>query len=230
MYKNVQTDPEKLQTQHSCCSMLTLGFFLKAIRGNRYRFVPKGGTFSTKTIMLVVRSSGLWEAYTQTWPKWDKNFTMACWVPFHDSMPGFMNFRRVLDLLEFKNQVSQCLWPSDGGRVLGIHSHFFMRPKQARKDKIFDFSTNLYAREHVHVVQIWIVHTNALKTHLMHKNFQTNPENSQQITQHSCCSMLTRGKKLKAIRGNGYRFMPKGGTFPTETITLVVRSLYPNLR
>ena len=36
-------------------------------------------------------------------------------------------------------------------------------------------------------------------------------------------------KKLKAIRGNGYRFVPKGGTFPTETITLVVRSLYPNL-
>src|SRR6266496_3026665 len=26
----------------------------------------------------------------------------------HDSMPSFMNFRRVLDLLEFKNRVSQC--------------------------------------------------------------------------------------------------------------------------
>ena len=32
------------------------------------------------------------------------------------------------------------------------------------------------------------------------------------------------GNYLKAIRGNGYRFVPKGGTFPTETITLVVRS------
>ena len=31
-------------------------------------------------------------------------------------------------------------------------------------------------------------------------------------------------KKLKAVRGNGYHFVPKGGTFPTETITLVVRS------
>ena len=30
-------------------------------------------------------------------------------------------------------------------------------------------------------------------------------------------------KKLKAIRGNGYRFVPKGGTFPTETIMLVLR-------
>ena len=32
---------------------------LKAISGNGYHFVPKGGTFPTETIMLVVRSSGL---------------------------------------------------------------------------------------------------------------------------------------------------------------------------
>ena len=57
---------------------------------------------------------------------------------------------------------------------------------------IFEFSTNLYALEHVHVVQILIMHMNALKTQLMHKNVQTNPEKSQKITQHSCCSMLTR--------------------------------------
>ena len=33
--------------------------FLKAIRGNGYHFAPKGVTFPTETIMLVVRSSGL---------------------------------------------------------------------------------------------------------------------------------------------------------------------------
>ena len=44
--------------------------------------------------------------------------------PLHDSTPSFMNFRRVLDLLEFKNQVSQCLRPSDGGTMFEIHSHF----------------------------------------------------------------------------------------------------------
>ena len=33
--------------------------FLKAIRGNGYHFVPKGETFPTETIMLVVRRSGL---------------------------------------------------------------------------------------------------------------------------------------------------------------------------
>ena len=43
-------------------------------------------------------------------------------MPLHDSMPSFINFRQVLDLLEFRNQVSQCLRPSDGGRVFDIHS------------------------------------------------------------------------------------------------------------
>src|SRR3989337_2222263 len=40
--------------------------------------------------------------------KMDTKNTTACWVPLHDSMPSFMNFRRVLDLLEFKIQASQC--------------------------------------------------------------------------------------------------------------------------
>ena len=31
-------------------------------------------------------------------------------------------------------------------------------------------------------------------------------------------------KNVNAIRGNGYRFIPKVGAFPTETIMLVVRS------
>ena len=51
---------------------------LKAIRGNGYRFVPKGRTFPTETIMLVVRSSGLLEGYTQTCPRWDKKIITTC--------------------------------------------------------------------------------------------------------------------------------------------------------
>src|SRR3990170_6646740 len=79
------------------------------------------------------------------------------------------------------------------------------------------------------------MHMNALKTQLMHKNVQTNPKKSQKLTQHSCCSILTQEKKLKAVRGNGYRFVPKGGMFPTENHHACceklrfVRSIYPNL-
>ena len=81
MHENVQTNPEKSQKIDTTLLLFYVDTrnFLEAIRGNGYHFVPKGGTFPTETIMLVVRSSGLWEACTQTCPKWDKNFTTACW-------------------------------------------------------------------------------------------------------------------------------------------------------
>ena len=83
---------------------------------------PNVGRSLPKSIMLVVRSSGLWEAYTQTCPKWDKFFTTACRVPLHYTMPSFMNFRRVLDLLEFKNQASQCF--AGNQRCPGVWNSF----------------------------------------------------------------------------------------------------------
>ena len=67
----------------------------------------------------------------------------------------------------------------------------------------------------MHVVQISIMHINALKTQLMHKNVQTNPKNPKNW--HNTPIVLCWHEKiLKAIRGNGYRFVSKGGTFPTE--------------
>ena len=54
----------------------------------------------------------LWEAlvYEKHIPKpapnEKKNYHVML-MPLHDSMPSFMNFRRVLDLLEFKNEASQ---------------------------------------------------------------------------------------------------------------------------
>ena len=42
-------------------------------------FCPQRWAFPTETIRLVVRSSGLWEACTQTCAKWDKKIIMACW-------------------------------------------------------------------------------------------------------------------------------------------------------
>ena len=84
-----------------------------------------------------------------------------------------------------------------------------MGPKHAPKEKRFDVSTNLDAPEHVHVVQIWIMHINALKTHLMHKNVQTNPEKSQKFTQHSYCSMLTLEKKLEGNKRQWILFRPQ---------------------
>ena len=57
-------------------------------------------------------------------PQMGQFFYHGMLTSLHDCVPSFMNFRRVLDLLEFKYHVSQCLRPSDGGRVFEIHSHF----------------------------------------------------------------------------------------------------------
>ena len=118
MHKTVQMNPEKSQkfTQHSYCSMLTRQKKLEAIRGNGYRFVPKGGTFPTENIMLVVRSM-----YPNL-PQMGQKTTTGCLMPLHDSMPSFMNFIRVLDLLEFKREASQCF--ASNQRCPGVWNSF----------------------------------------------------------------------------------------------------------
>ena len=110
MHKNVQTNPEKSQkfTQHSCCFMLTREKNLKAIRGNGYRFVPKGGTFPTENHPACCEKLRFVRRIYPNLPQMGQNLYNGMLIPLHDSMPSFMNFRRVLDLLEFKNQASQC--------------------------------------------------------------------------------------------------------------------------
>ena len=152
---------------------------------------PKVGPSLSKTIMLVVRSSGLWEADTQTYPKWDKICTTACWCRSMIACQVSWISDEFWIYLNLKNQVSECLRPSDGGRVFDIHSHFLHGTKACNQGHIFEFLTNLYALEHVHAVKIWIMNKISSSTQLMHKNIQTNPEKSQKLTQHSYCSMLT---------------------------------------
>ena len=88
-----------------------------------------------------------------------------------------------------------------------------MGSKHAPKDTNF-ISTNLYALEHVHVVQILIMHINSLKTQLMRKNVQKNPEKSQKFTQHSCYSMLTREKKIESNKRQWISFNPQRWDVP----------------
>ena len=82
--------------------MLTREKNLKAIRGNGYRFVPKDGTFPTENHHACCEKHIPKPAPNGT------NLYHGMLMPLHDSMPSFMNFRQVLDLLEFKNQASQC--------------------------------------------------------------------------------------------------------------------------
>ena len=110
MHKNVQTNPEKSQkiTQHSCCSMLTREKILKAITGNGYRFVHKGGMFHTENHHACREKLRFVRSIYPNLPQMGLNLYHGMLMPLHDSMPSFRNFRRVLDLIEFKNQLSQC--------------------------------------------------------------------------------------------------------------------------
>ena len=81
--------------------------------------------------------------------------------------------------------------------VFEFHSHLLHGTKKFTQGHTCVFSTNFSALEHVQVVQITIMHINTLKALLMHENVQTNPEKSQKLTQHSCCSMLTLENFLK---------------------------------
>ena len=125
MHKNVQTNPKKSQklTQHSCCSMLTW----EKNQSNKRQWI----LFCPQRLDVPYRNhhtccEKLWfvRSISPNLPQMGQNIYHGMLMPLHDSMPSFMNFRRALDLLEFKNQVSQCLRLSDSGRVFDIHFHF----------------------------------------------------------------------------------------------------------
>ena len=55
-------------------------------------------------------------------PQTGQNFYHGMLMPPHESMQSFMNFRRVLDLLEFKNLASQCF--AGNQRCPGVWNSF----------------------------------------------------------------------------------------------------------
>ena len=79
---------------------------------------PKVGHSLPKTIMLVVRS-----IYPNL-PQMGQIFYHGMLMPLHDSMPSFMNLKRVLDIREFKNRHLNVLPAINGAPVFEIHSHF----------------------------------------------------------------------------------------------------------
>ena len=80
------------------------------------RLAHGGDTFPLRNMSLLEGSSGLQEAYTKACPNSAKKIT-ATLVPCHDTIPSFMIFRRVLDLQNLKNQVSQSFRPSHDARM-----------------------------------------------------------------------------------------------------------------
>ena len=95
---------------------------LKAIRGNGYRFVHKGGTFPTENHHACCEKLQFVRSIYPNLPQMRQNLYHGMFMPLHDSMLSFMNFRRVFDLLEFKTQASQCF--ADNQRCPGVWNSF----------------------------------------------------------------------------------------------------------
>ena len=87
------------------------------------------------------------------WQIGQKNYHSML-VPCHDTMLSFMIFRRVLDLQELKNQVSQSFWASHDAQMFEFHSHLLHRTYKFTQGHTCDFSNNYGALEHMLVVQI----------------------------------------------------------------------------
>ena len=88
-----------------------------------------------------------------------------------------------------------------------------MGPKHAPKDTYLIFLANLYALEHVHVVQLWIMHINALKTQLMHKNVQTNPKKHKN-SHNTPVVLCWHEKKLESNKRQWISFRPQRWDVP----------------
>ena len=72
-----------------------------------------------------------------------------------------------------------------------------MGPKLAPQGHIYAFSTHFGALEHVHVVQICIMHIKFLETQLMYKKGQTKPEIIPKFNRTLLLVYVTSGKKSR---------------------------------
>ena len=109
MHKNVQTNTEKSKKSHN--THVVLCWHEKKIESNKRQWI----SFRPQRWDVPYRKPSclLWEAsflriIYPSLPQMGQNLYHDMLMPLRDSMPSFMNSRRVLDLLEFKNMASQC--------------------------------------------------------------------------------------------------------------------------
>ena len=120
MHKNVQTNPEKITENHTTLLLFYVDtrIFFESNKRQWISFRPQRWEIPYRNHQACCEKLWFVRSISPNLPQMGQKIYHGMLMPFHDSMPCFMNFRRVLDLLELKNQVSQCLRPSDGGRCL----------------------------------------------------------------------------------------------------------------
>ena len=120
------------------------------------------------------------------WPSWEKlwfarslyqilfqispTFYHSMLVPWHDTMPSFMISMWVLDLHEFKNQVSRCSRPSHDAQMFEYRSHIScMGPRNSPKDTHVIFQPTLVHRSMCLQFKFGLCTLKSPETQLMYK-------------------------------------------------------------
>ena len=123
MYKNVQTNPENLQSKHNTAVVLCWhSKFFESNKRQRISFCPQRWHVPYRNHHACCEKLWFVRSIYPNLPQMGQNFYHGMLMPLHDSMPSFMNFRPVLDLLEFKNQASQCF--AGNQRCPGVGNSF----------------------------------------------------------------------------------------------------------
>ena len=81
---------------------------LKSNKRQWISFRPQRWDVPYRKPLCLLWEASVCEKHIPNLPQMGQNLYHGMLMPLHDSMLSFMNFRRVLDLLEFKNQASQC--------------------------------------------------------------------------------------------------------------------------
>jgi hypothetical protein len=123
--------------------MLSLEKKSKARGGGECRFAHMGDTFPIGTTGLLCEKLRFVRGLYQNLPQIGQFFYHGIYMPCHDTMPTFMNFRRVSDLRGFKKQDSQCLKPSQDAEMFVIHSHFLHGTKTCTQGHMYGFEAIL---------------------------------------------------------------------------------------
>ena len=135
MHKNVQTNPEKSHklTQHSCCSMLTREKF-ESNKRQRISFRPQRWDVPSRNHHACCEKLWFVRSLYPNLPQMGQIFYHGMLMPLHDSMPSFMNFRRVLDLRELKTRYLNVCGRVTVAGCLTFIPISCMGPKHATKD------------------------------------------------------------------------------------------------
>ena len=125
-YKKCPSEPRKIPKIDTTLVLFYVDtrIFLKAIRGNGYRFVHKGGMFPTENHQACCEKLQFVRSLYPNLPQMGQYLYNCMLMPFHDSMSSFMNSDEFSIYQNFKTIYLNVSDQAMVAKVFAIHSHF----------------------------------------------------------------------------------------------------------